>query len=194
MEPTNTTLRLLSSKIQEREKRLANLANQRQERETKQKAENQTLKLALKARKIGTKSTGKAPDMEDAIPRLENPLDASSTLLIPTILLYPLHLQTDFIKELSEHSTFQEQLSYILPLPWDEKNEYTIESVECYMETVTGGLIKVGKKVPMTKTLTTGKIEIVDGMLKLYIVPRVKAQEWINDFKIKKESIELMKT
>ena len=146
------------------------------------------MKLAIKARNIPNKTTGKAPEMEDATLKLENPLDASSTLSIPTMLLYPLHLQTDFIKDLSEHISLQEQLSYILPLPWDEQNEYTLGSVDCYMETASGGLIKVGKKLPMTKSLTTGKVEIVDGMLKIYIIPRVRAQNWIDEFKRKRGS------
>lgn len=188
VEASNSALKSLLSKINEREIYLAKLSRQRQEREEREMAEKRTLKLALKARSIPTKTTGKAPDMEDAEIKLENPLDASSALSIPTVLLYPLHLQTDFIKEFSEHASLQEQLSYILPLPWDEKNEYSMESVDCYMDTITGGLIKVGKKLPMTKTLTTGKIEIIDGFLKIYIVPRARAQEWIDDFKKKKGS------
>ncbi|KAI9678397.1 MAG: hypothetical protein M1822_008043 [Bathelium mastoideum] len=188
VEANNSALKLLLSKIQEREKHLVKLSRQRQEREEREKAEDRTLKLALKARNIPMKNTGKAPDMEDTKPKLKNPLDASSALSIPTILLYPLHLQTDFIKEFSEHVSLQEQLSYILPLPWDEKNEYTLESVDCYMETTSGGLIKVGKKVRMTKTLTSGKVEVIDNMLKIYVVLRARAQEWIDDFKQKRGS------
>ncbi|KAI9666585.1 MAG: hypothetical protein M1821_004521 [Bathelium mastoideum] len=186
VEANNSALKLLLSKIQEREKHLVKLSKQRQEREEREKAEDRTLKLALKARNIPMKNTGKAPDMEDAKPKLKNPLDASSTLSIPAILLYPFHLQTDFIKEFSEHISLQEQLSYILPLPWDEKNEYTLESVDCYMETTSGGLIKVGKKVRITKTLTSGKVEVIDNMLKIYVVLRARAQEWIDDFKKKR--------
>ncbi|KAL9096502.1 MAG: hypothetical protein Q9165_001499 [Trypethelium subeluteriae] len=186
VDANNSALQILATKIQEREKHLAKLSTQREEREERGRAEERILKLALKARNIHTRATGKAPDLEDAKVKLENPLDASSTISIPTIILYPLHSQTDFIKDLSEHVSLQEQLSYVLPLPWDERNEYTLESVDCYMETATGGLIKVGKKLPMTKTLTTGKVEIVDGILKIYVTPRSRSQEWIEDFKKKR--------
>ncbi|KAF2237365.1 TPR repeat protein-like protein [Viridothelium virens] len=186
VDANNSALQNLVTKIQEREKHLAQLSRQREEREERERAEERALKLALKARNIHTRATGKAPDLEDAKVKLERPLDASSTIFIPTMLLYPLHLQTDFIKDLSEHVSLQEQLSYVLPLPWDEKHEYTVESIDCYMETTTGGLIKVGKKLPMTKTLTTGKVEVIDGMLKVYVIPRSRAQEWIDDFKKKR--------
>ncbi|KAL9064405.1 MAG: hypothetical protein Q9157_007841 [Trypethelium eluteriae] len=186
VDANNSALQNLVTKIQEREKHLAQLSRQREEREERERAEERALKLALKARNIHTRATGKAPDLEDVKVKLERPLDASSTIFIPTMLLYPLHLQTDFIKDLSEHVSLQEQLSYVLPLPWDEKHEYTVESIDCYMETTTGGLIKVGKKLPMTKTLTTGKVEVIDGMLKVYVIPRSRAQEWIDDFKKKR--------
>jgi hypothetical protein len=181
--PKNPALGRLSEKISERSQHLSKLADMRREREKRQKAEAQTLKLALKARNLASRTTSKAPDMEDARVQLGDPLDASSTLSVPTVLLYPLHLQSDFIAKLSEHTSLTEQLSYILPLPWDGKGEYVLDRVDCYCETIAGGLIKIGKKLPMTKTLTSGKVEIVDGMLKIYIVPSVRAQEWIDEFK-----------
>ncbi|KAI9696856.1 MAG: hypothetical protein M1820_008010 [Bogoriella megaspora] len=182
-EASNSALKALSSKVGKREEYLTSLTRERQEREERRKAEENALRLALKARNLQTRSTGKAPDMEDAKIKLETPLDPSSTLILPTMLLYPLHLQSDFITELYEHVSLQEQLAEILPLPWDDKNEYTLDRIDCYMETISGGLIKVGKKLPMTKTLTSGKVEVVDGMLRVYVVPRDKAQQWIEDFK-----------
>ena len=40
------------------------------------------------------------------------------------------------------------------------------------METLTGGLVKVGKKVPPGEVLGGGKVEVVDDLVKLMVVPR----------------------
>jgi hypothetical protein len=144
------------------------------------------LVLALKARNIPSRTTDKAPDAEDAVVKLSDPLDASSTLSVPVVFLYPVHLQSDFIKSFEEGQSLNDHLSYIFPLPWDEKSEYTPAKVECYIETVSGGLIKAGKKLSLLKILASGKIEIVDGLLRVHVVPKDKAAEWIQDFKVKR--------
>lgn len=118
--------------------------------------------------------------------KLEDALDAQSMLSIPTIFLYPAHLQSDFIKAFEENQTITDHLSYILPLPWDQTQEYRSANVECYMETISGGLIKAGKKMPMLKILTSGKTELVDRMLRVYILPKDKVAGWIEEWKAKK--------
>ncbi|KAH6717342.1 putative Hsp70/Hsp90 co-chaperone CNS1 [Leptodontidium sp. MPI-SDFR-AT-0119] len=125
--------------------------------------------------------------MEDAaISLVPEPTDPTSTLSFPTVLLYPLHLESDFIKAFNETEPLGHHLSYILPLPWDKSGEYTPMGVECYMETITGGLIKVGRKVPLLKVLSEGKVEIVDEVVKIFVVPKPKADGWIREFKMKK--------
>ncbi|KAF2455408.1 hypothetical protein BDY21DRAFT_350760 [Lineolata rhizophorae] len=183
IDPKNAALKTLATKISKRKQTIEEQENRRREREQRKMAEKHTLKLALKARNIPSRVTNERPDAEDAIMKLADPLDPSSTLSVPVIFLYPLHMQSDFIKAFAETETLGEHLSYILPLPWDEKGEYTPESVECYIETVAGGLIKAGKKLSLLKLLKSGKIEIVDGMLRVQVVPRSKAQGWIDDFK-----------
>ena len=126
--------------------------------------------------------------MEDATVKLTQPLDHSSTLSIPVILLYPLHLQSDFVKAFQETESLGEHLSYIFPLPWDEKNEYKVESVDCYVETIANGLIKAGKKLPLLKILASGKVEIVDRLLKVNVVPQAKAAGWIEEFKKRRQT------
>lgn len=121
--------------------------------------------------------------MPDASVALAEPLDAASALSFPLMFLYPLHAQTDFIKAFPEDSNLAEHLEYILPLPWDEEAEYTQASVECYMETAEGGLIKAGKKLSLLKLLGSGKLEVLDGLVKVHVVPKARAQEWIGDFK-----------
>lgn len=158
----------------------------RREREEKAASEQATLKLALRARNILTRSTDKAPDLEDATVKLENAMDPSSLLTFPVIILYPMHGQSDFIKAFNEREKLDQHLDYIFPLPWDEQHEYSVDNVEAYMETSAGGLIKVGKKMSLGKVLGSGKPEIVDGLVTVSVVPKDKAAGWIEEFKKRK--------
>lgn len=130
-----------------------------------------------------TRSTETPPDLEDAAMKLQDPMDPSSLLTFPVILLYPTDSQSDFVKAFSEREKLEEHLDYIFPLPWDEKHEYTVENVEAYMETTAGGLIKVGKKMTLGKVLGSGKTEVVDGLVRISVVPKDKAAGWIEEFK-----------
>ncbi|GAB7347610.1 hypothetical protein MBLNU459_g4485t1 [Dothideomycetes sp. NU459] len=183
VDAANKPLQLLSAKIAKRTAYVAELERKRREREERARREAATLRHALKARNIPTRSTAKAPEMEDAVIALENPVDASSTLSFPLMLLYPLHHKTDFVKAIAEDESVGQHLSYILPVPWDEAHEYTPENVECYVETTTGGLIKAGKKMALLRILNPGKVEIVDNLLKINVVPKPKAAAWIEAFK-----------
>jgi hypothetical protein len=159
------------------------MARVRREREERRLAESRALKLALKSRNIITRTSGQAPDMEDAAVHLEKPLDPTSTLSMPVMLLYPMHAQSDFVKAFQETETLAQHLEYILPVPWDQAGEYTAKGVECYMETIAGGLIKAGKNLPIAKILGSGKCEILDGLIKINVVPKEKASDWIEDFR-----------
>ena len=115
--------------------------------------------------------------------KLDDSLDPSSTLSFPVILLYPTHSQSDFIKAFSEKEKLDQHLDYIFPLPWDSEQEFVVDKVEAYMETAAGGLIKAGKKMTLGKILGSGKVEVLDGLVKVNIVPKDKATEWIDEFK-----------
>jgi hypothetical protein len=125
--------------------------------------------------------------MEDANIKLTpDPLSPESTLEFPTVLLYAMDAQSDFIKGFSEASSIEDHLEYIFPLPWDTRKEYTIQSVDCYMETHTGGLIKAGKKLPLLQILSGSKVEIVDELVRIYVVPTAKSKEFIAAIKARK--------
>jgi hypothetical protein len=186
VESKNKALLTLTTAIQKRKQHIEEVEKQRRDRENRRLTEQRMMVLALKARNIPSRTTDKAPDAEDAIVKLSDPLDASSTLSIPVVFLYPMHLQSDFIKAFEEGQSLNDHLSYIFPLPWDSESEYTSAKVECYIETISGGLIKAGKKLPLLKILASGKIEIVDGLLRVNVVPKANAAEWIDDFKVKR--------
>lgn len=158
-----------------------------EERLSNERRRGVLLKTALQARGIRTRSTGKPPDMEDAKVKLSpDDLDPASALVFPTLLLYPCHLESDFIKAFNEQESLEQHFGYVFPLPWDRAGEYKPAGVECYVETVSGGLVKVGRKVPLLKVLGTGNVEVVDDLLKIFVVPKARAEGWVKEFKEKK--------
>lgn len=145
------------------------------------------LEASLQARNITVRMTGKPPDMGGAkMELMPDPDDARSTLSIPTVLLYPVHLESDFIKAFKEDEMLDQHFGYVFPLPWDREGVYTAAGVECFLETVTGGLVKVGKRVPLLKVLGKDNIEVVDGVVKIFVVPKSRADTWICEFKAAK--------
>jgi tetratricopeptide (TPR) repeat protein len=187
IDPENVALKAVAREIIKKNEELAARRKKEVEREQRRKLEEVTLKAALKARGIKVRKTAQPPEMEDAkIELVPDPVDPTSTLSFPTVLLYPLHLESDFIKAFNEMESLSHHLEYILPVPWDKDGIYTPNSVECYMETMTGGLIKVGRKVSLLKVLSSGNVEVVDEVVKIFVVPKAKADEWVQDFKKKK--------
>ncbi|KIW93754.1 uncharacterized protein Z519_05069 [Cladophialophora bantiana CBS 173.52] len=184
LDPDNTALKKLLDQIRGRMKakeaedrrRLAELRRKQQERKV--------LEAALKARKIIVRGSEQPPNLEDATIRLSpDPLSPTSLLEFPVMLLYPMHNQTDLIKAWAEKDAITHHLSYILPLPWDSKNEYKLSTVDCYMDTISGGLMKVGKKLTLLEALSNGKTEVVDGLVRIYVVPGPLASQWIAEMK-----------
>ncbi|KAH8659307.1 hypothetical protein BGZ60DRAFT_415007 [Tricladium varicosporioides] len=186
IDPENVPLKAVAKEIIKKNEVIVAKKKKDLEREQRQRLETATLSVALKARGIKVRKTAQPPEMEDAkIQLVPDPIDPTSTLSFPTVLLYPLHLESDFIKSFNETEPLSHHLTYILPLPWDAKGEYKPNLVECFMETITGGLIKVGKNAALLKALTSGNIEIVDEVVKIFVVPKTKATDWIADFKKK---------
>ncbi|KAM7191038.1 hypothetical protein V8F20_009470 [Naviculisporaceae sp. PSN 640] len=187
IDPSNKALQQISSEITKKAAQVSAKKAAEDALLAKQSHEQRLLETALKARNIlPRKSTGKPPDMEDAhVCLVPDPSDPQSTLAFPTLLLYPLHYESDFIKAFNEMESLEQHFGYVFPLPWDREGIYSANGVECYMETVSGGLVKVGKKVPLLKVLGGGNVEVVDELLKIFVVPRGKAEAWVKDFKEK---------
>ncbi|KAF7590682.1 hypothetical protein BBP40_002517 [Aspergillus hancockii] len=189
IDPENKPLQTAAEKIAERKAALEHIAAKRKAEEERKNKKKTLLETALKAREIRTRKTDSPPDMDDAAIHLTpDPLSPESTLEFPTVLLYPMDAESDFIKGFNELNSIEDHLEYIFPLPWDTKKEYTINSIECFMETMTGGLIKAGKKIPLLQILSGSKVEIVDQLLKIYIVPTAKTAKFIADMKARKST------
>jgi tetratricopeptide (TPR) repeat protein len=187
VDPENKALQSVAQEIIKKNEAAAAKKKKELEREARKRQEQVTLKAALNARGIKTRATAQPPEMEDAkIELVPDPIDPTSTLSFPTVLLYPLALESDFIKSFNEMEVLGDHLGYIFPVPWDKAGEYTLNGVECYMETIAGGLVKVGRKVSLLKVLSSGNIEVVDEVVKMFVVPKSKADEWVQEFKKKK--------
>ncbi|KAH7165522.1 hypothetical protein EDB81DRAFT_256054 [Dactylonectria macrodidyma] len=187
LDADNAGLKAVAEDLIKRAKQLDSQRKIVAEREAREKRRAHLLKAALHARNIKTRTTAQPPEMEDA--KLELVPDADdprSTLSFPAVLLYPLHLESDFIKAFNETQSLEDHLSYVFPLPWDREGEYTPAGVECYVETREGGLLKMGKRVSLLKVLTTGKVEVVDEVVRIFVVPRAKAEAWVKEHKAKR--------
>lgn len=187
LDPSNKAMKSLLEKVQARSRIKEEQDRKRRAEQEKAKKEKVMLATALKARNIKIRGSVKPPEMEDAAIRLApDPLSPKSLLEFPVMFLYPMHNQSDFVKAFAEKDAINHHLSYILPLPWDRSGQYTLDSVECYMDTNTGGLMKVGKKISLLEVLSNEKIEVIDGLVRLHVVPRTLAPAWIDEIKRKK--------
>ncbi|KAI1001006.1 hypothetical protein K3495_g7196 [Podosphaera aphanis] len=185
VDPDNASLRSLKAAVMQRSKLITVKKQKEIERREKMRLARIALDDALRARNFTLRKTGHPPEMEDARIALTDPLDITSPLCFPTLLLYPRHFQTDFIKAFDETQSISDHLAYIFPLPWDRDSLYTDAGVVCYIETVTGGLLKVGKKVTLKKVLAAN-IEIVDELVKIFVLPQADSATWVTEFKQKK--------
>lgn len=186
----NKPLQQVTDKISTRRTLLANRTAKRKAEEATRSQANLVKGTALKARHIRTRRTSQPPDMEGSgIQLVPDPLSPESTLEFPTVFLYPMHAQSDFVKAVSETHSLLDHLSYLFPLPWDEeRREYTPSGVECFMDTVSGGLVKVGKKLPLLKILAGGKVEVVDELVRIYVVPVPLVGRFVGEMKARKSN------
>lgn len=184
LEPNNKSLQEIASRISARKEVVKVAAKKKRVEEERGYKIKLVLRTALQDRQIRVRITDQSPNLEDARMHLTpDPLSIESTLVFPSIFLYPLDAQSDFIKAFSELDTIAHHLSYVFPLPWDLNHEYELSHVNCYMETATGGLIQAGKKLPLSQILKGGKVEVVDELVKIYIVPAISAEKWIEQMK-----------
>jgi len=189
LSPTNPSLLSVQIRLSAAEATAATALARKTEAENLLKKEKLVLATALKARGISIRKTAQPPDLEDATIHLEpDPLSPTSHVVYPVLLLYPLAAQSDFIKAFAETDTLQQHLGYIFPLPWDGKGEYTTGGVECFMETSMGGMVKVGRKVGLGACLGSGKGkgEVVDGVVRVMVVPKGEVGPWVEGVKRRK--------
>lgn len=195
--PIKETLTALTKKvslIEETKRKKEQAAYEKQLQET-------LLKNAIGLRRFQIiKSSRPAELLENATLRLEDPTDYESQLLFPAMVLYPTIDEFDFIAEISELSTATDILNVILDRPqtWFESpkhQNFTLKSLECFMETTSGGLVKLGKKAAINGALMAdnAKAPLFDNALRLYVVPKPDSAEWLKTWSkedaLKKRSV-----
>jgi Cns1/TTC4 Wheel domain len=187
LEPSNAALKKLNETVQARKEIEDAKGRKRAIEEYKREKKKFMLATALKARNIKLRGSPQGPDLEDAEIHLSpDAMDPKSMLVFPVVFLYPMHAQSDFVKQFAEKDPIIDHLNYIFPLPWDVKQEYRIDSVDCYMDTISGGMAKIGKRLSLLEALTSGKTQIVDGLVKIHVVPTLLAGKWIEEMKKRK--------
>ncbi|KAK6507352.1 hypothetical protein TWF481_005789 [Arthrobotrys musiformis] len=197
IEGSNSSLKATQEKISSRKEAIARLDQASRERERLSKAKEIALKRALETRHVIQRTTSKRPPNlpKDVIVRLRDPLDPGSSLCFPVVVLYPLELQSDFIKSLSEDETIHSQLEEILSPsnlpPWDNKGEYAYPGIDVLVEKQKydmhgkPNLSKIGPKASLRKVLREGKLELIDGILTVLVVPKTRLAEFVGAWKQK---------
>ena len=180
-------MKKLREQIQMQAKRQEAKVKQERAKSDREAEEKIVLGSALRARDIRMRRSDHPPDLEDAAIHLSpDPFSSKSMLVFPVIFLYPMHNQSDLVKAFVEKDTIMDHFSYILPLPWDGKQEYKHDSVDCYMDTSGDGLVKVGKTLSLLQVLGGGKTVVVDGLVRIHVVPRVLAPTWVEEVRRKR--------
>ncbi|KAK7981894.1 TPR-like protein [Apiospora saccharicola] len=187
LDEQNASLKAVARDILKRNELVTAKQRKDDERAAREKRREALLKAALQARNITTRTTEKPPEMEDAkVQLVPDPDDPRSAVSFPALLLYPADYETDFIKAFNETETLADHLGYVFPLPWGQKGDYTLANVECYMDTISGGIIKVGKKVSLLKLLSSNNVEVIDEVVRLFVVPKAKVEGWLKGHKEEK--------
>lgn len=196
VDPDNGPLRGVARDVAAKREAARRKAEEEERVRLAEAARRAELRAALEERGVRVRSSGRPPDMGDAkLELVDAPADAvagsgggggGKLLTFPTVLLYPAHYESDFIKAFSERETLMQHFGYVFPLPWDREGEYSANGVECFVETTSGGLMRMGKKVALLKVLSMDSVEVVDGVVKIYVVPKAKAEGWVKEFKAAK--------
>ena len=203
LDPTNKPLLKQLDLLENRIK--AQISRQKEEdsRKALQTRHKHNLDHALRIRSVTLVKTANPPDLPAGSElQLSDPDDTTSALQMPCVLLYPLAYQSDFLARVYEVDTISDQLSTVLSdtPPWDTEHEYTPEAVDVFVETrrlepevagkmtmeeiqKTSALIKCAPQTTITQVLANPKIDLVDGVLRLFVVPRAKSKDWISAFK-----------
>uniref|UniRef100_A0A0L0P4L5 Cns1/TTC4 wheel domain-containing protein n=1 Tax=Candidozyma auris TaxID=498019 RepID=A0A0L0P4L5_CANAR len=186
-DPENQPMKDTFKNIEEKEQQVKAAIERKEEKAARKKEEERTLDKAIELRRIKILKSPRPPALlEDTKMKLEDPLDMESQLILPAMILYPTTDEFDFVAEVSELSAPIDVLTLLMdrPAEWfdDPKHEnFSVKNLECYMETLSGGLIKVGKKTPIANAIMAdgAKAPLFDNGLRLYVVPKQESSEWI---------------
>lgn len=188
LDPQNASMKEVLENVISKEDKLRVARELKQKELEYEQMKKDVLSNSIKLRHytlLKTNSPGEY--LKDAQIRLEDEKDHESQLIMPMMILYPTIDEFDFVAEVSELSTPIEILELILDRPkeWFDNpkhQNFTVKKLECYMETESGGLIKVGKKIGLNNALLnqSPKVPLFDNSLRIFVVPKADAPEWLS--------------
>lgn len=187
LDQDNLALKGLLKKIEDKLIRLAEIEAKRLKLQKEKELVELNLAQAIVRRQMTLINTSKPIELlENSKLKLEDPKDQESQLIFPALVLYPTTDEFDFVAEISELTTAYELMELVMSRPdsyfQDPKHQnFRPNKLQLYMETINGGLIKVGKKVPLNECLMNPsvKVPIFDNALRIYFVPKVDAESWL---------------
>lgn len=187
IQPDNAASKALLRQVIEKETRAEELRLKRENEKIEKLALQTILQDAIQARGYtDLKTPSPAEFLDGAKIHLEDPKDIESQLILPAMIIYPTTDEFDFVARISELSTPLDIMDIVLDRPqeWFEEPKhahFTAKKLQVYMESESGGLIKVGKKSTLNKALRTQspKIPLFDNSIRLYFVPKVDAESWL---------------
>lgn len=188
-DPENASLKNLYIEIEKKVQYLQKRKDEEQRIKNEKEGKKLILENAINLRHIKMIKTSSPADLlKEAKMRLEDPIDFESQFIFPALVMYPTIDEFDFVAEISELTTVGELIELIMDRPpeWFEmdahKNFQTKNKIIAYMETVAGGLVKVGKKNSFHEIfkMEAPKVPMFDNALKIFLVPKVDSEEWVS--------------
>lgn len=132
------------------------------ERRAKDRLRRQRAKLDEAVARRGVRVERPFADVdEDAFARAPVALDeAADEMRWPVMLMYPEHMQTDFIQAFAEGACVKDHLAHMFPPagdrpPWDAAGAYTAGSLAVYLVLGEGRAARVDASAPLLDVLRT---------------------------------------
>lgn len=103
---------------------------------------------------------------------LEDPVDPELQVIMPAMVMFPLQDQFDIVGEVGELTSVGELVQSL------EVARYGLSKVDVYMETIGGGLVRIGAKKTFHELLLgEPQVPLMDRALRLYVVDRA-SRDW----------------
>ncbi|CDK26603.1 unnamed protein product [Kuraishia capsulata CBS 1993] len=187
LEPDNPSLVSLQEQITTKRVRQRELALKKEKELKEKQLVAETLQRALTLRGILMLNYAEPLEhMKETTIKLEDAHDVESQLIFSVLVLYPTTTEFDLVDQISELTTPKQIMEMVTNRDPEyykdpQHQEFTTKKLEAYMETESGGVVKVGKNVDLSKVLMTPspKIPMFDNYLKLYLVPKSAAPDWL---------------
>ncbi|KAL6945102.1 hypothetical protein ACO0QE_002547 [Hanseniaspora vineae] len=184
---SNKSLHELQKKIEDKEMEILAKHTEKLKMQEEKHRKSELLKASMDLRAItNVNSKDPADILKEAKIYLEEENVVDSQMIYPALVLYPTTDEFDFVAEVGELSTPIDILNMIMQRPQEYFEQlghenFSVKNMQPYMETLTGGLVKVGKKITFHNILKTEKpvIPLFDNSLRVYFVPKQESESWL---------------